>query len=370
MNLAILIGRFPPGPQGGAEHQAEGWARRLSERHRVTVVTRQEPPAPPGREAREGFAVVRLPLSRLPGWKTWRDAVAIERTLRGLDPRPQLMLCFQSFVSGWAGVRAQRALGIPAVVWIRGEGEYDLRARSVEAWLNPRTWRAARGVLVQTEEGRRALLDALDRRAPTARAAVAAHLEVVPNGLDLPGSQSGVGAAAEGRVVSVGRLIPDKGMDVLIDAMAGESGRLTIAGSGPERARLEARARECRLDVRFEGFVPRDRIGAVYRDASCVVLAARRGEGLPNVLLEAMAWGRPVVASAVAGVPGLLVDGVNGLLVPPGDPLALRGALARIANGRGLAERLGAEARRTAEAYAWDRVQPRLERVLERWSVS
>ncbi len=368
MNLVILIGRFPPGPQGGAEHQAECWARRLAARHRVTVVTRQEPPRPPGREVRDGFEVVRLPRSGLPVWRTWRDTTGVVRTVRSLDPRPHLLLCFQSFVSGWAGVRVQRSLGIPAVVWIRGEGEYQLDRRSVEALLNPGTWKTARGVLVQSEAGREALLDALDRHAPKMRAAVAGHLDVVPNGIELPDAPPAGTAGPDARVLTVGRLIPEKRMDTVIEAVAALRGRLTIAGDGPERARLEGLAARWSADVRFAGFVGRERLNALYRDAACVVLVSRHGEGLPNVLLEAMAWARPVIASPVAGVRGLVEDGANGLLVPADEPGTLRDALARLAREPGLAARLGVAARRTAETYAWDRIEPRLESALERWS--
>src|SRR5205823_12924742 len=119
MNLAILIGHFPPGVVGGAELQAEGWARRLSDRHRVVVVTRRDPPWQRAEETRDGFAVKRLPVSRMPLWRTFRDLHAVERVIRGLAPRPELCLCFQTFVSGLAGVRVQARLGIPAVVWVR-----------------------------------------------------------------------------------------------------------------------------------------------------------------------------------------------------------------------------------------------------------
>ena len=126
MNLAILIGHFPPGAFGGAELQAEGWATRLADRHRVTVVTRRDPPTQPPREERDGFQVVRLPVSRMPILRTALDLHAIERAIAAVSPRPDLLLCFQTFISGWAGVRAQRRLGIPAVVWVRGEAEYRL----------------------------------------------------------------------------------------------------------------------------------------------------------------------------------------------------------------------------------------------------
>jgi glycosyltransferase involved in cell wall biosynthesis len=362
VNLAILIGHFPPGAFGGAELQAQGWAERLCDRHRVTVVTRRDPPGQPAHEARDGYRVIRLPVSRVPLLRTALDLARIERAVARLPVRPDLLLCFQTFVSGWAGVRIQRRLGIPALVWIRGEGEYRL-AGSPWTRMNSRAvWREARGVLVQSERNRRDLLAELGRVSATERDALAGRIDVVPNGLDLPQAVSPPGP----RILSVGRLIPDKGMDVVIDAVAGMQGLLTIAGAGPERARLEARARAHDLDVRFTGFVASAALAELYRGASCVVLGARRGEGLPNVVLEAMAHGRAVVATRVAGAEDLIDDGVTGLLVPPGDPLALRDALARLAHERGLAARLGAAARAVAERHAWDRVRGTLEAVLER----
>jgi glycosyltransferase involved in cell wall biosynthesis len=122
------------------------------------------------------------------------------------------------------------------------------------------------------------------------------------------------------------------------------------------------------VNARFAGFVERSDLARLYSGALCVVLAARRGEGLPNALLEAMAWGLPVIATPVAGVRELVRHEVNGLLVPPGDPARLAGALERIVHDPSLAARLGCEARRTAQAYAWERVRPRLEAVLERWA--
>src|SRR4249920_2651393 len=126
MDLALLIGHFPPAAYGGAELQAESWAKRLATRHRVTVLTRADDERPPGRETRDGFLLERLPVSRVPGWRSVSDVRAIERALSLLAPRPALLLCFQTFISGLAGTVAGRRLGIPAVVWVRGEAEYRL----------------------------------------------------------------------------------------------------------------------------------------------------------------------------------------------------------------------------------------------------
>lgn len=365
MNLAILIGRFPPGPIGGAEIQAEGWARLLADRHRVTVITRRDNAPQPRDPARDGFDVVRLGVSRLPLARTALDLMAIERAVLGIEPRPDLLLCFQTFVSGFAGVRIQRRHGIPAVVWIRGEEEYRLSRPGVTRKLSPRVWARARGVLVQTEENRAGLLEELAARSPCAADALRERLDVVPNGLDLPAAPPPRGT----RVLAVGRLIPEKGMDTVIAAAAACGAALTIAGRGPERERLEALASTMHADVRFEGAVDGTRLATLYAGAACVALASRRGEGLPNVLLEAMAHARPVVATPVAGIRDLVRDGENGFLVPPNDPAAMAGALGRLLGEPALADRLGAAARATAEPFAWSRVRPALEAALERRAV-
>jgi glycosyltransferase involved in cell wall biosynthesis len=361
VNIGILIGHFPPGNFGGAELQAEGWAERLAQRHHVDVVTRRDPPQQPKHQTRDGFRVLRTPVARVPLLRTWLDIRAIESTVSSLTPRPDVLLCFQTFVSGLAGVRLQQRLGPPAVVWIRGELEYQMKASGRARWFSPRVWSEARAILVQSDTMRSQLLEEL---ATSGRASLAASLDrklfVVPNGIELPS----VTARTGDRILAVGRLIPKKGMDVVVDAVADMQGRLTIAGDGPERQRLEARARRHGLDAQFVGRVSRERLSELYRESSCVVLAARSGEGLPNVLLEAMAHGRAVVATEVGGVSDLVRHGDNGLTVPRADPVSLREALERLANEDGLADRLGAGGRVTAEAYAWESIRPKLEDIL------
>jgi glycosyltransferase involved in cell wall biosynthesis len=250
------------------------------------------------------------------------------------------------------------------VVWIRGEAEYRLADSAFHRWLSPRVWSDAAGVLVQSDANRVALLAELERAAPARAAGVRAKLAVVGNGLELPPVTPLPEAL---RVLCVGRLIADKGVDVVIDACARERLPLTVAGDGPERAALEQRARARGVEAASPAISSARRWSRSYREAGVVVLAARRGEGLPNVLLEAMAHARPVIATPCAGTRDLLADGVNGLSVPPGDEAALASALGALRAGRSLATRLAAAARTTAEAHEWSRVEPRLEAALERW---
>ncbi|HJS48605.1 MAG TPA: glycosyltransferase family 4 protein [Gemmatimonadales bacterium] len=150
------------------------------------------------------------------------------------------------------------------------------------------------------------------------------------------------------RVIVVANLIPEKGVGVLLDALAGMPDLdwvLEVVGDGPELAALETRARVLGVGnrVRFLGL--RDDVPELLREADVAVHPARWQEALGNTVLEAMATALPLVASGVGGIPELLRDGEEGLLVPPGDPAALGAALRLLAGDPGLRAHLGAAAR-------------------------
>lgn len=181
----------------------------------------------------------------------------------------------------------------------------------------------------------------------------------------------------EGRVVlgAVGRLSAEKGFDLLIRAAAdllakGFDLELWIVGAGDEREALARLAAELNVAerVRLLGF--RSDTIDLYQAMDVYVLSSLR-EGLPNVLLEAMALGVPVVATRVAGVPRLVEDGVNGVLVEAGDFSELSGAVARLLNDKMFQTRIAAAARLTVEnsysfAVRMERVRELYDRLLGR----
>src|SRR5439155_274446 len=159
----------------------------------------------------------------------------------------------------------------------------------------------------------------------------APRLSVIPNGVE-PGVFVDGRARPHPRpyVAAVGRLVPQKGFDVLLEAFArldAPEVDLLIAGDGPERRRLEALRERLGLGARVHllGAVDRATVASLYRGARLVACPSR-WEGLPLVCLEAMASGRAVVASRVDGIPDAVGDGETGLLVPPEDPVALAAA--------------------------------------------
>lgn len=166
----------------------------------------------------------------------------------------------------------------------------------------------------------------------------------------------GVGSGRDGRdpgdpvrLLSVGRFHPKKGFDVLLRALARVPGHvhLTLVGYGPEERRLRALARRLGLDARLRWTGPLDQpaVRALYRSSDLFVLAPRvvpdgDRDGLPNVVMEALSQGLPVVATRVGGIPEVVEDGVTGRLVAPDDPDGLARVLAALAADPGARQRL------------------------------
>jgi glycosyltransferase involved in cell wall biosynthesis len=172
----------------------------------------------------------------------------------------------------------------------------------------------------------------------------------------------------EGNVLAfAGRLGPQKSLAVAVTALASVPDvTLAIAGEGPERAALEAQTRSLRLDgrVRFLGALARDAVLELFRAADASLLSSS-WENLPHTVLESLAVGTPVIATAVGGVPEVLHDGENGILVPPNDADALAAAVRRFFADDGLRARLTEQAPRSLGAPTEEAVFSEIEKALE-----
>jgi glycosyltransferase involved in cell wall biosynthesis len=169
----------------------------------------------------------------------------------------------------------------------------------------------------------------------------AREVRVIPNGVDVPDE---IGREAEPlEILFAGRLSREKGILELVEAADGME--LVVAGDGPLRDRVPG----------ARGFVPHHELTHLYARAAVVACPSHR-EGFGIACAEAMAHGRPVVASAVGGLLDLVVHEETGLLVPPRDVLALRSALERLIGNPDLRRSFGAAARsRIREHFSWDR---------------
>jgi glycosyltransferase involved in cell wall biosynthesis len=246
------------------------------------------------------------------------------------------------------------------------------------------------GFSVHARDARKVAPAVLAARAATAACVIACNsdvagevrgadgrLHVIPHGVDLdrfrPSAAAGNGG--ELRLLSVGRLVEKKGFDVLLEAVARlpVPFRLRIVGDGPDRERLAGAVRVNNLEGRvgLVGGRTHVELPVEYAAADVVVVpsvADSTGDrdGLPNVVLEAMAGGRPVVASAVGAIATAVEHGETGVLVPPGDREALAAAIAGLADGPERRHQFGQAARaRVEREFALAGCTERLRRTLE-----
>ncbi|PWU24609.1 MAG: hypothetical protein C5B48_05530 [Candidatus Rokuibacteriota bacterium] len=222
---------------------------------------------------------------------------------------------------------AAELTGKPFVVQVWGT---DLELAQRLPWLFQRVLRQAAVVVAPSTS-----------LAGAAAALGAERIRVLPSGVEIP--ERVAEPEQPPHLLYVGRLSAEKGIEELAEAAAGLP--LVAVGDGPLSQLLPGAV----------GFVPPAELGVYYEQASVVVCPSRR-EGYGVAAREAMAHGRPVVASAVGGLLDAVEDGVTGLLVPPRDPRALREALERLLGDSRLRKQLGAAAReRARERFSWER---------------
>jgi teichuronic acid biosynthesis glycosyltransferase TuaC len=324
----------------------------------------------PGVETVQGVPVLHPRKLSLPGARLGArngDAMlwAIARPLRRVHERWPFDVVHAHMLvpDGWAAARMGASLRVPVVATAHRADVLDVPARGA----------ASRAQVAQAVESidQVCAVSAAIAGAAEALATPRRPVAVVPNGADTTvftprdagEARARLGLPAEGPIVTyVGKLVPRKGVDTLIEAM-GILGRrpqgaplLVAGGIGEMREGLERRARELGVadHVRFVGKIPHDDVGW-WMAAGDVFVLPSLSEGLPTVVCEAMNCARPVVATAVDGTPEIVRDGETGLLVPARDAGALAAALGRVLGEEGLAARMGAEALRIGrERYTWD----------------
>jgi glycogen synthase len=356
---------------GGIEELTRQLALALEGRgHEVTVLTNRWPPNLGRSEDLDGVAVTRL---RFP--------------LPAMRPAAAARFLATSPIAGLELVRHVRRWQ-PDIVHVIGAGPQSAYFAAIHGLLSARLVFTAQGELTfdahAVFERSATLLAGLRRMLRVAHAVTACSAFVMRDLeklVEIGAPSYVVWNGVEPRdftvappertwapyVLAVGRLVPQKGFDVLLDAFASEqlAGlNLVFAGDGFERASLEARAAALGLGgrVSFLGSVDRARLPSLFRGARAFAFPSR-GEAFGIALLEAMAAGVPSVAAATGGVPELVRDGENALLVAPENPEALAEALARVVRDETLRERLVREGRKTAAELRWSRIADRYEDV-------
>ncbi|HVB45956.1 MAG TPA: glycosyltransferase family 4 protein [Streptosporangiaceae bacterium] len=261
---------------------------------------------------------------------------------------------------------AHRLRGLPYVAHLHLDvgpsGWAGFMLRAYKPLVLARVLRAAAVTVVFTE-GQRTAISAKYRLDP-------GKVVVIPNGVDTsffrPGDRRLPSTAdSRPRLLFVGRLSSQKNLGQLLHALDGVSDRFdtTLVGGGEQEAELKQAVAEMRLkNVRFHGPANGTGLLELYRRADVFVLPSER-EGMPLVLLEALAMGLPIVATDIPGSRELVVDGENGYLVPVGDPAALRRALLNSVSDADKYRKMSEASRRIAAHYSWSAVGAQFEQV-------
>lgn len=281
---------------------------------------------------------------------------------------PDLLNTHYLLPTGIAGQWWAARLGVPNVLTLVGMDVYDPLYRPSRMFRRMMRWAAARADAVVCLSA--FVRDHVAQDYPPSSGAL---FTVIPHGVDTKRFHPGAAAAAmrarygvnagETLVLTVQRLYARKGVHVFIEAAAivaraCPAAKFVVAGEGPERAALDrlTAARGLRDRVTFTGRVPDDALPALYAAADVFAFHSFH-EGLGIVLLEALATGRPVVTTDAGGTVDIVHDGVNGLVVPPGDADAFANAVLRMLRDRPFAASLACRGREIAETrFDWDLV--------------
>jgi glycosyltransferase involved in cell wall biosynthesis len=373
MKLLLVNYELPP-IGGGAGNATAQIARHLAAAGDEVRVLTSSYRGLPRREARDGYLIWRVPaVRRRP--ERCSPAEMLTFVLGGLGPaldlarawRPEVACAFFGLPSGPLTLALERIFGIPYLVSLRGGdvpgflsadlGRFHRLTRSTILTI----WRHSRGLIANS-----AGLAELTRQTwPDA----AVH--VVPNGVDTdairPPNRCHTAPATPLRVLCVGRLVRQKGFEFVLEALsrARAPSLLRIVGDGPLRARLASRIAALGLEDRVDlvGWVDRADLPAYYQWADVLCLPSFE-EGMPNVVLEAMAAGLPVIASDVYGIRDLVEPGNTGCLIPPADPAAIACAVERFAAEPALVSCMGDQARAASMRFAWPGVAAEYRRLL------
>ena len=335
------------------------WAEHLEKAGHEVVVFASDVDAAQS-SGRRTYVPVRMGGKRAFDWAGWVFAWNVRKALRRQEPAPDVVLSTDS--TGYFGAwRACRRRGIPAIMafqgWVYSPGKRGLYPRTVTwAYKLAVHFCARHAPLIacispEIEEGLRGL------------GVPAQRLWYAPNCVDLAAWESGKAGAHRRearRLLFVGRFSPEKGVPHLLEAMRvvlecfPETRLDLVGGEEAEDGEVHRLCRELGVAERvaFRGVVPREALRPLYAEADLLAVPSL-AEGHPLAPLESLACGTPVVASALPGIRATIEEGVNGLLVPPGDSAALAEALVRVLGDEALLDKMSRAARPSVERFSW-----------------
>lgn len=359
MKILILNSEYPPIGGGAGNASACLAAEFVDLNHEVKLLTTRYAAFPKEEfietRGKNHYHLIRLPALRRNEEKSnalEQVIFMITATLFGApivkNWKPEVVIAFFGVPCGVSALLWHWIFGVPYVVSLRGGDvpgfrpyDFALYHRLISPLLRM-VWHHASHVIANSE-GLRQLALAFDNQV---------EIKVIPNGVDtekfFPKEKEINEQPTTTKLLFVGRLVYQKGLDLLIDALKElkeYDWYLTIVGDGPLRDSLQEIVKQNGLNerVEFTGWVHREKLPSYYQQAHLFVLPSRH-EGMSNVVLEAMASGLPVIGTDIAGNQELIIDGETGWLIAPNDLEALKSSLRLVLDNKKILQDMGRKA--------------------------
>jgi|Deesub1362A_J573_1020465.scaffolds.fasta_scaffold00057_167 glycosyltransferase involved in cell wall biosynthesis len=336
MKIAILVSEFPPDSVGGTETQSYHMARHLAKSHEVIILTRRVQNRK-REEYIEGFRVKRLWYLDIPVLRLITHIASalleIKREKKNID----LLQCMIILPNGVIGALAKKCFSIPCITWVRT----DFRIEStgvLNRFLSSFAIKNSDLVLTQAESIRAQILKEFPRL----------KIKVIPNAIEFPEEVSN-----GNKILYVGRLVKSKGVRYLIEALKRipNHPETLIIGDGPERKSLERMSKG--HNVKFVGRVLPEYMPKYYKQGKLLVLPSLV-ESMPNVILEAMSYGLPVISTRVGGIPEIIKHEETGFIVDPRDVDNLARYIEILLKDEKLREIMRKNCLREIKKYSWE----------------
>lgn len=358
----VIFSAFYEPFMSGAEQMAKEAAERLGKRHKITLITARLDKALPREEAREAFRLVRVGIGHKQIDKILYPLLA---PIKARQFKPEIIHAIMESYAGGALVLAKRLMPEARTILTLQSGDLD-DPKKQETLLVKFFFKMIHNApekitAISTFLGKRAECLGVDPK----------RISIIPNGVDLSQIPQGISKIPD-RVICVARLSWEKGLDGLIKAWPAvvkerSGAKLVLVGEGDKRGEIEKMISESALQgsVELTGNLPH---GKVLEEISRseVFICPSLAEGLGIVFIEGQACGVPVIGTRVGGIPDVIQDGKNGLLIRPKNPEDISAAILKFLKDKDLAGRMSAEALETVKKYNWTNIIEEINGLYER----
>jgi glycosyltransferase involved in cell wall biosynthesis len=367
MKIAIVVYSFLPKNIAGTEMATYNIAKRFNN-HEVIVLTSLDKGLP-SESIMDGFKVYRIPR---PG-KNNKIGVYLSAPLfwtliffKVWQLKPNLVH-FQGLSTGISGIPIKKILNIPYMVYARGSDVY--LSNPLIGILHKSILNNSSAIIALTDHMKKKLMESTDKKIYT-----------IPNGIDLDKftvnenkkflrKKLGI-SINKTIIIFVGRLHVVKGLEYLINAVnkvKNDNLKLFIIGDGTERENLEKLSKKLNIEnyIEFCGEIPNEKIPE-YLTASDIFVLPSLSEGFPNVLLEAMTCGLPVIATKIKGLDEIIEEGINGYLINPKSSEQIAEKIEFISKNKTIYKTISQNNKIRASEFSWDPVIDRLDEIYKK----